>query len=420
MEPTPAPSPDLGGQLSQLGKLAGDIRTLLAAQSAAPPPAALSGLKQLSGSLADLGRLAAGQSQELKQLQALSTISQVVNSSLDLTTVLNEVMDTIIRLSGAERGFLMLRDERGELDLRVARGISPDSQQPEFEISRTIVENVAREGQAILTTNAQDDPRFDRQMSVVGYNLRSVLCVPLKVKGQLTGVIYADNRVRTGVFSAKERDLLATFANQAAVALENARLFEALQQSHLELTRAYDTTLEGWSRALDLRDEETEGHTQRVTEITVRLARATGIDGEALVQVRRGALLHDIGKMGIPDGVLRKPGPLSDDEWAIMRRHPGYAYELLAPIGYLRPALEIPYCHHEKWDGSGYPRGLAGEAIPLAARLFAVVDVWDALRSDRPYRQAWPAERVREHIQRGSGEHFDPRAVRSFLDLTLI
>ena len=162
---------------------------------------------------------------------------------------------------------------------------------------------------------------------------------------------------------------------------------------------AYDETIEGWSRAMDLRDKETEGHTQRVTELTLRLANSMGFGAEELVHIRRGTLLHDIGKMGVPDDILRKPGPLTDEEWVIMRRHPQLAYDMLAPIFYLRPATDIPYCHHEKWDGTGYPRGLKGEQIPLAARIFALVDVWDALCSDRPYRKAWPADRVRSYIQ---------------------
>jgi PAS domain S-box-containing protein len=188
-----------------------------------------------------------------------------------------------------------------------------------------------------------------------------------------------------------------------------------LQRAHLELAQAYETTLEGWSHALDLRDKETEGHTQRVTEMTMRLARAFGLSEAELVPVRRGALLHDIGKMGIPDGILLKPGPLTDAEWEVMRKHPSYAHDLLTPIAYLHDALDILYCHHEKWDGTGYPRGLKGEQIPLAARLFAVVDVWDAMRSDRPYRAGWPEERVREHIRSLAGTHFDPEVVRVFL-----
>jgi putative two-component system response regulator len=194
-------------------------------------------------------------------------------------------------------------------------------------------------------------------------------------------------------------------------------LLDERQQAAEELARAYDATLEGWSRALDLRDHETEGHSRRVTEMTVRLAQAMGLSDEVIAHIRRGALLHDIGKMGIPDAILRKPGPLSAEEWVVMRRHPVLAYELLSPISYLEPALDIPWCHHEKWDGSGYPRGLAGEAIPLAARIFAIVDVWDALSNDRPYRKASPPAEVVAYLATQSGTHFDPAVVDLFLRL---
>jgi putative nucleotidyltransferase with HDIG domain len=194
-------------------------------------------------------------------------------------------------------------------------------------------------------------------------------------------------------------------------------LFDGLQRSNSELSLAYDATIEGWSKALDMRDKETEGHSQRVTAVTLHLARLMNCPDEALVHIRRGALLHDIGKMGIPDSILLKPGALNDEEWRLMRKHPELAYEMLAPIAYLRKALDIPYCHHEKWDGSGYPRGLKGEEIPLAARIFAVVDVWDALRSDRPYRASWSDEEVRAHILKQSGTHFDPQVAEVFLKL---
>ncbi|NTU83097.1 MAG: HD domain-containing protein [Chloroflexales bacterium] len=191
----------------------------------------------------------------------------------------------------------------------------------------------------------------------------------------------------------------------------------ALEQAHLALVESYDITLSGWSQALDLRDHETEGHSARVTDLSVRLARQMGLSDEALEHFRRGALLHDIGKIGIPDAILHKPGPLSEAEWAVMRRHPDYARDLLAPISFLRPALDIPYCHHERWDGTGYPRGLKGDTIPLAARIFAVVDVWDALTNTRPYRAAWSSERVRAHIRTQAGALFDPAVVRAFLAL---
>jgi putative two-component system response regulator len=209
-----------------------------------------------------------------------------------------------------------------------------------------------------------------------------------------------------------------TRLNRYRLLIEERRRAESVAVSAaLELARAYDATLDGWARALDLRDHETEGHSRRVTVMTVRLARAWGICGEELMHIRRGALLHDIGKLGVPDAILRKPGSLDDDEWLVMRMHPVYAYEWLASIDYLRPALDIPYAHHERWDGSGYPRGLRGLEIPLAARLFAVVDVWDALRSERPYRPGWSAEQIVTHLASLAGIHFDPEVVRVFLSL---
>ena len=218
-----------------------------------------------------------------------------------------------------------------------------------------------------------------------GEDFVTCFVVPLVAKDRVKGVLKVLHR--SILEPAPEwLEFLEILAGQAAIAIDNAWLFDDLRRSNAELAAAYDATIEGWSRALDLRDQETEGHSRRVTEMTVQLARAMAVPEAELVHVRWGALLHDIGKMGIPDRILHKPGPLSEEEWQVMRRHPQYALEMLRPIAFLCPALAIPYCHHERWDGSGYPAGLKGEEIPLAARIFAAVDVWDALRSDRPYR----------------------------------
>jgi putative two-component system response regulator len=190
-----------------------------------------------------------------------------------------------------------------------------------------------------------------------------------------------------------------------------------IEEAHEKLLSAYDATIVGWSRAMDLRDKETEGHTLRVTDLSVQLSRAMGISEGELLFIRRGALLHDIGKLGVPDRILHKADALTEEEWEVMRKHPQFAYEMLYPIEYLRPALDIPYCHHEKWDGTGYPRGLKGEDIPLAARIFAIVDVWDALTSDRPYRPAWDKDRAINYINEQSGRHFDPKVVEKFNEI---
>jgi PAS domain S-box-containing protein len=196
---------------------------------------------------------------------------------------------------------------------------------------------------------------------------------------------------------------------------ERKKAEEALQLAHDQLRDAYERTIEGWVRALDLRDRETEGHTQRVTEITLKVAKQLGFSEEELSHIRRGALLHDMGKIAIPDEILQKPGPLNETEWEKMRQHPNYAYDMLSPIAYLRPALDIPYYHHERWDGSGYPHGLKGDQIPRVARLFAIVDVWDALRSDRPYRKQLPREQVIEYLREKSNILFEPKLVDLFL-----
>jgi len=225
------------------------------------------------------------------------------------------------------------------------------------------------------------------------------------------------------VYESRQRPLLDAsgrvvgLLGVAADVTDREHAMEELERSNRALTDAYDSTLEGWVRALDLRDRETVGHTQRVTRLTEELARRAGVPEEDLVHVRRGALLHDIGKIGIPDSVLRKPGPLDEGERELMRQHPVWAHEIISAIGFLEPALDIPYCHHERWDGEGYPRGLSGESIPLAARVFAVVDVWDALRSDRPYRRAWEEDRVLAHLREQAGGQFDPAVVREFLSM---
>jgi len=238
----------------------------------------------------------------------------------------------------------------------------------------------------------------------------------LIAEGRVRGVLEVFHRAPLDA----DRDWLAFFqglADQTAIALDSATLFSDLQRSNADLRLAYDATILGWSRALDLRDRETQGHTQRVTRMTTELARVYGLDEQAITHIRRGALLHDMGKVGVPDAILHKPEKLTDEEWLKMRQHPQYAYDMLAQIDYLLPALDIPYCHHEKWDGTGYPRRLKGEEIPLAARLFAVIDVWDALYFDRPYRKGWGMDRTLAYVQEQSGKHFDPNIVEVFLSI---
>jgi PAS domain S-box-containing protein/putative nucleotidyltransferase with HDIG domain len=223
---------------------------------------------------------------------------------------------------------------------------------------------------------------------------------------ETTARLFFDEVNNRQEFQASSRDIT-----------ERKEAEKALQRAHIDLQEAYDKTIEGWVLALDLRDRETEGHTQRVTNMTVKLARVLGYTEEEIVHIRRGALLHDMGKMGIPDEILQKPGPLTDDEWVTMRKHPEMAYQMLSQIKYLREAITIPYYHHERWNGSGYPHKLKEEDIPLHARMFAVVDVWDALSSDRPYRKKMPPKEVIEYLQKEAGHLFDPHVVEIFIPL---
>lgn len=361
-----------------------------------------------------------------RQWTALAGVGHVINSSLGLQRVLEEVMDQLIALMQAERGFLMLRNEQsGDLVVQIARGMGrADLEGEAFAFSRTIVRQVVESGEPVLTTDAQGDSRFGKEASIVAMHLRSILCAPLKRKEKIIGVIFVDNRELSDLFQESDLALLTAFADQAAVAIDNARLFEDLQAANAsleaanrELEIAYDATLQGWVRALDLRDKETEGHTQRVTTLSVKLGKALGVSGEDLTHIMRGALLHDIGKMAIPDSILLKPGNLSPEERELIKQHPVLAYEMLSPIEFLRPAIDIPYCHHEKWDGSGYPRRLSGEDIPFRARIFSIVDVWDALTSERPYRKPMPLDEARQYISRQAGAHFDPHITEVFLGM---
>ena len=359
---------------------------------------------------------------QLDRLTALSEIDRSITSSFDVRQSLGTLLSHLALQLNVDAADVLLYDSEAQM-LEYAAGQGFRSRTP---ASAPMHIGQGYAGQVIidrrmLVIHSLKDNHIDpiRGPSFVKESFTSYCGVPLIAKGQITGVLEVFQR--TSLEPDRDWfDFLNALAEQAAIAIENATLFSNLQRSNSELSVAYDATIEGWSRALDLRDRETEGHTQRVTNLTIQLGRLLHLSETELVQMRWGALLHDIGKMGVPDGVLFKPGPLIEEEWAIMKKHPVFAYEMLSPIRYLRAALDIPYLHHEKWDGSGYPMGLRGEQIPLAARIFAVADVWDALRSDRPYRPAWPLEKARKHIRSLMGTHFDPAVAEVFLQSDLI
>jgi HD-GYP domain-containing protein (c-di-GMP phosphodiesterase class II) len=350
------------------------------------------------------------------EFESLYRSANGLASQWDLQTVLKTVVTQAMELLNSSGSDVYLFDpERGDLVIVVETGgiLHIGSR---MRVDEGMAGRVFRNQQPLIV----DDYRVWEGRSPQYYDLAvsAVVEVPVTFAGEKIGVLAAYEVASSNrKYTDADARLLSLFATQAASAIRNARLLAELRGATSELSMAYDTTLEGWARALELRDKETLGHSRRVTEMTLRLARRLSVPESELTHMRRGVLLHDIGKMGIPDNLLKKTGPLSEDEWTEMRRHPNYARELLYPISYLRPALEIPYCHHERWDGSGYPRGLKGEQIPLAARIFMVVDVYDALSYDRPYRAAWPRHQVLNYLRTQSGRLFDPRVVEAFLGL---
>lgn len=352
----------------------------------------------------------------LQRLTALRAIDMTISASLDVRVTLDILLNQITTQLGMHAAdVLLLNSNTQQLEYASGRGFrSTVYQNTRLRMGQGYAGQAALSRQIVyLNDFATLNDSFAQDQSVANEGFVSYAAVPLVAKGQVKGVLELFQRTRLN-FDTEWTDFLQSLGASAAIAVDNAEMLHQLQQSNDELSLAYDATIEGWSRALELRDQETEGHTQRVTELTLKLASFMGFGTEDLVHVRRGALLHDIGKMAIPDSILLKTGPLTGTEWDVMRKHPEYAYQLLSPIPYLRPALDIPYCHHERWDGTGYPRGLSSEQIPLSARIFSVIDVWDALRSDRPYRPAWPEEKVLDYIRSHVRLRFDPTVVTAF------
>jgi PAS domain S-box-containing protein/putative nucleotidyltransferase with HDIG domain len=354
---------------------------------------------------------------QLKRITALRDIDRTITSSLDLNLTLNRLLGQVTeQLELDAAALLLFNPHTYTLEYFVARGLNEtDFRNVQVQLGEEYAGQVALE-RRVINVNLQNSVGPIRNNNpILRLGFAEYYGIPLIAKGQMRGVLEVFHRAQLNP-DTEWLDYLDTLAGQAAIAIDNVRLFDGLQQTNLELSLAYDATIEGWSHALDLRDKETEGHTQRVTEMTIELARKFGLGQKQLTNIRWGALLHDIGKMGVPDAILLKSNKLTDEEWEIMKRHPALAYEMLSRIHYLRDAVEIPHYHHEKWDGTGYPHGLKGEQIPLAARIFAIADIWDALRSDRPYRPAWTTAKALKYIRELSGTHLDPKVVEAFLE----
>jgi HD-GYP domain-containing protein (c-di-GMP phosphodiesterase class II)/PAS domain-containing protein len=354
----------------------------------------------------------------LDREKQLNEITRSISRVLDLDATIPLFLQLASHLVEADGSALALLSDDGEALLFRDSYFHPvvigDPILPKGQgVSWIVVES----GQSILIPHYADHPAAIPAW--VEARLQTLIVAPVIAAQKVLGVLVLYRTQDNHAFNPRDLELAEAISRQAGLAIRNMQLFTKVQLTSQELAEAYDAIIAGWAKALELRDKETRGHSDRVTHMAVDLAKQMGFTEDALVDFRRGVFLHDIGKMGIPDSILLKPGPLTSDEWIIMRKHPDYAYQLLSGIAYLRPALDIPYCHHEKWDGSGYPRGLKGEAIPLGARIFAVVDVWDALTSERPYRPAWSEEETWEYLRQKAGADFDPRVVKAFLEMTI-
>jgi PAS domain S-box-containing protein len=373
-------------------------------------------MAEIAGSAIHRAQLYDQSEEQVRRLTALRDVDTAIASSFDLRVTLNILLDhTLSQLNVDAATILSYNADMRTLNHIASLGFHRASSiQSSMRINNRLLNQALLERRDIFVEDIAAEINHHRKELAGQEKFVSYFATPLISKGQVKGLLEVYLR-RPFLPQANWVDFFHTIAGQAAIAIDNAQLFENLQRTNQELALAYDTTLEGWGRALELRDKETQGHTLRVTELTLRLSRRLGIPEVDLINIRRGVLLHDIGKMAVSDQILKKTGPLTLDEWAEMRQHPKYAYDLLYPIPYLRPALDIPYAHHEFWNGNGYPRGLKGDEIPMAARIFAVVDVYDALLYDRPYREAWPKEKVSQYLLAEAGTHFDPAIVGEFL-----
>lgn len=378
---------------------------------------------QLAQSLA-VAELRSESDRRMAGLQALDETGRIIAETTDDANALVMYLERVtehLRLDAAR--LFLFRSATSRLECAAVTGFRHAVPEPFYVSGDTPLLQAVTSKQVVVSRPA--DSNFHSEWKEEDFV--AVHSVPLVCEGELKGVMELGDRVGRQPES-EWNCLLGALASRAALLLDRAvgtaevrerlgilqRQYSGYQHQFYELSSSFDSTLEKLAHALDVRNMEPEGHTFRVAEYTIKLGRHLGLSEEDLVHLRRGALLHNIGKIAIPDAVLLKSTALTDDEWAMVRKHPIFAFELLSTVEVLRPALDIPYCCHERWDGMGYPRGLQGEKIPLGARIFALADAWDAMRADRPYRVGWPPERVRSHIVSSSGSQFDPYIVQAF------
>lgn len=353
-------------------------------------------------------------------LEAINHIIFAAGGGTNPLISISTLLDQIARQLNVDAVAVLLRSSPAVLRFAAGRGFhTGDIQQLDVELAdgyagRAFL-NHEIAGISDLGLYGDNSKRYDL---LVAEEFKSYYVAPLFATNHDLGVLEVFHHLPMSP-RLEWLEFVWFLAQNLAQALQSAQLPENGMPLPASQEIPYQGMIEGWVRALDMCDGETVNHTWRVTELTRQLAEAIGVPANELVHYTYGALLHDIGKLGVPNEMLNKPGPLTDAEWQIMHQHPEYAYQWLKPIPCLQPALDIPLYHHEKWDGSGYPGGLVRDEIPLAARIFAVVDVWDALQSDRPYRKAWSQSQALDYIKQQAGKHFDPQVVEAFLNFVL-
>ena len=356
-----------------------------------------------------------------RSLATLLNVSNALSVSLDLNEVLQTSIESVANTLGIGTGAIYILEDN-HLYLGATTPALPSDFPEHLRFANIddhphIKKALDRKGSVYVRDSGEEVWTPSEQAIVDSRHLITVLYFPLFLQNEAIGVFIVGTQQRIYEFSEQEIDLCEILSTQSALAISNARLYQASQKATEEMKRAYDATLEGWSRVLDLRDRNTDEHTNRTVTLTVALAKRVGCSESEIEHIRRGALLHDIGKIAVSDAILQKPTGLTKEEFEIIKKHPEVAYDLLSHIDFLVPALDIPYCHHERWDGTGYPRGLKGDDIPLAARIFAVVDVYDSLTSERPYHAAWDEVDALAYIREQAGKHFCPYAAEAFLEM---
>jgi HD-GYP domain-containing protein (c-di-GMP phosphodiesterase class II) len=353
------------------------------------------------------------------QLQTMRSVERAITSSMDLSVTLNLFLDIVVRQVRADAASVLRTDTHGrEMTLAAFRGFRNSNRpQSRFRLDHSLASQAGLQRKTVfLEGKNPGDPALENQPLMKEEEFIAYSATPLIAHGRVRGILEVFHRTAPDPALVRA-DLLESLALQAAIAIECADSFHKLQKTRSDLAMACDSMIEGFSRAVDLHAREAEGHSLRVSELSIRTAEKMGVTPDQMPALRRGALLHDIGKIGIPDRILWKPEALSDEEWQLMRQHPKFAEQVLAPIEFLRSAMDIPKFHHEWWDGGGYPYGLSGDDIPLPARIFSVIDVWDSLQAQRPFREPWNAAATADYLRQASGRQFDPEVVRIIMQI---